>query len=88
MAKNRTSKFGVEDGLFDSFTERKESSNAHTNAEVQIPKAEKGKGTRDRVNLLLTEENTRFIEEERRKRGASKTGLINRIIEEYRLERG
>ncbi len=100
MARKRTSKFGVADGLFDNSENTKDSIERKKQAqEVQeaqhVPNSpekktigstqgRKGEHLK-RINMAFSDENYDFITVEGRRSGArSTTAFVNQIIDEYR----
>lgn len=94
MARNKPSKFGVDDNLFERNTQQvqevQEDSHNCTQ-EVQEVKKELGttqgkKGQKlKRINMAFSDENHEYIVHESRKRGISATAFVNQIINEYKI---
>ena len=100
MARNKSSKFEADAGLFNAqhahevqevheanrniITQSIELSSGKKIGETQGKKGQKLK----RINMAFSDENHIYITLESRKVGLSATAFVNKIIDEYRKERG
>ncbi len=100
MARNKTSRFGASDGLFE--TGKKEIQDVHEVQEVnetnncmdvqevqyvheEMPATQGKKGVKvKRLNLAYSDDNYEYISKESRKRGLTMTQFLNDIIATYR----
>lgn len=97
MARNKTSRFGASDGLFE--TEKKEIQDVHEVQEAndcidvqevqyiheEMPATQGKKGVKaKRLNLAYSDDNYEYISKESRKRGLTMTQFLNDIIATYR----
>ena len=91
MARNKTSKFGAAEGLFEM--EKQEVSDVQKVHEVQqvqdiheeMPATQGKKGAKaKRLNLAYSDANYEYISKESRRRGLTMTQFLNDIIATYR----
>lgn len=81
MARNRTSRFGVDEGLFESDKTRE----VQIEKEIGTTQGKKGQKLK-RINMAFSDVNHYFITHEGRRNALSATAFVNKIIDKYREE--
>lgn len=85
MARNRQSRFGVDEDLFGQ--EKKQEQEVHqvqeAGKEIGTTQGKKGQKLK-RINMAFSDLNYEYITRESRRRGMSATAFVNQIIAEYR----
>lgn len=101
MARNKSSKFGVDDNLFEGnikdtqqvqeVQEVQEDSFDYTQEvqqeakEIGTTQGKKGQKLK-RINMAFSDKNHEYITHESRRKGISATAFVNQIISEYRVK--
>ncbi len=96
MARNKSSKFGVDDNLFEEnikdtqqVQEVQEDSFDYTQEvqqeakEIGTTQGKKGQKLK-RINMAFSDKNHEYITHESRRKGISATAFVNQIINEYK----
>ena len=88
LARNKKSKFGVDDGLFErdlqDVQDVQETQQVQENyKEIGSTQGRKGQKLK-RINMAFSDINHNYITKESRRRGITATAFVNQIIDEYR----